>query len=114
MLLPRVLTAIVGIPVMLWLVHTGGVAFALFIAGVSTLCCYEYALVLKMGGRPVQPISTILLGGALGLCATLGGPIGLVLTAGTAAVTLVEMALPVHSLDRAALTVFGAVFAGWM
>lgn len=114
MLLPRVLTALVGIPLLLWIVHAGGLAFGVFVTGVSALCCYEYALVLRMGGRPVQPITTILLGAALAACAAFGGPIGRVLTAGIALVCLVEMSSGVHSMDRAALTVFGALFAGWM
>ena len=114
MLLPRVLTAIVGIPLLLYLVHAGGVAFSIFIIGVAALCCYEYALVLRLGGRPVQFVSTVVVGAALAACAALGGPLGLVLTAGVALIALVEMFSSVHSLDRAALTMFGAVFAGWM
>ncbi|OGR92672.1 MAG: hypothetical protein A2V88_16520 [Elusimicrobia bacterium RBG_16_66_12] len=113
-MLPRVLTALVGIPLLLWLVHAGGLAFGVFTTGVSALCCYEYALVLRLGGRPVQPILTILFGTALAACAAFGGPAGFVLTMGIALVTFVEMASSTHSLDRAALTVFGALFAGWM
>jgi len=114
MLLPRVLTALIGIPLLLWLMHAGGLAFGLFMTGVAALCCYEYALVLRMGGRPIQPISAILFGTALAACAAFGGPVGLVLTAGVALVSLVEMFCAEHSMDRAALTVFGALFAGWM
>lgn len=112
--MPRILTALIGIPLLLWLVHAGGLAFGVFVTGVCALCCYEYALVLKLGGRPVQPVSTILLGGALAACAAFGCPVGFVLTVGVALVTFVEMASDVHSMDRAALTVFGALFAGWM
>jgi phosphatidate cytidylyltransferase len=114
MLLPRVLTAVVGIPLLLYLVHAGGVAFGLFVVGVCALCCYEYAMVLRLGGRPVQWVPTVLFGAALAACAAFGGPLGLTLTAGVALVSLVEMAAGTHSLDRAALTVFGALFAGWM
>lgn len=114
MLLPRVLTAIVGIPLLLWLVHAGGLAFSILVAGIGLLCCYEYALILRLGGRPVQMVSTILLGGALSSCAALGGPLGMALALGTALVALVEVFSKVHSLERAALTLFGAVFAGWM
>ncbi|MEK7384591.1 MAG: phosphatidate cytidylyltransferase [Elusimicrobiota bacterium] len=114
MLLPRVLTALVGIPLLLWLVHAGGLAFGVFMTGVAALCCYEYALVLRLGGRPVQPILTILFGTALAACAAFGGPVGFALSVGIALVILVEMFSSVHSLDRAALTVFGALFAGWM
>ena len=82
MLLPRVLTALVGIPLLLYLVHAGGAAFSIFVAGISALCCYEYALVLRLGGRPVQFLPAVLFGGALAACAALGGPLGLVVTAG--------------------------------
>jgi phosphatidate cytidylyltransferase len=114
MLLPRVLTALVGIPLILYLVHAGGVAYGIFIAGISTLCCYEYALMLRLGGRPIQFVPTVALGAALAACASLGGPLPLVLAGGAALVIFVEMAAKTHSLDRVALTVFGALFAGWM
>lgn len=115
MLLPRVLTALVGIPLLLWLAHAGGLAFAAFTVGVSALCCYEYALMLRLGGRPVQWAATVLLGTALAACAALDLPVGPALAAGVAAVALLEMADPKgRSLDRAGLTLFGALFAGWM
>ena len=114
MLLPRVLTAVVGIPLMLYLVHAGGVAFSLFVTGIAALCCYEYAMMLRLGGRPVQFLTTVVLGGAFAACAALTVPLGLTLTAGVAVIALVEMFSPAHSLDRAALTLFGALFAGWM
>ena len=114
MLLPRALTALVGIPLVLWLVHAGGTAYSLFVIAVSALCCYEYALILRLGGRPVQPVPTVLLGAALAASAALGAPFGLTVAAGVSGVALVEMAARTHSLDRAALTLFGAFFAGWM
>ena len=114
MLLPRVLTAIVGIPLLLYLVHAGGAAFSVFTTGIAALCCYEYALVLRLGGRPVQFLTTVAVGSALAACAALAAPLGLVLTAGVALIAVVEMFSPVHSMDRAALTLFGALFAGWM
>lgn len=114
MLLPRVLTALVGIPLLLYLIHAGGLAFSVFITGIAALCCYEYALMLRMGGRPVHFILTVLLGAALAACAAFGGPLGLTLTAGIFLVAVVETFSAAHSMDRAALTLFGALFAGWM
>ncbi len=114
MLLPRILTALVGIPLMLYLVHAGGTAYGLFVTAISALCCYEYALMLCLGGRPVQLVMTVALGAALAACAALGGPLAFVLAGGAALVVLVEMFAPDHSLDRVALTLFGALFAGWM
>jgi phosphatidate cytidylyltransferase len=98
----------------LYLIHAGGTAFSIFIVGIAALCCYEYALMLRMGGRPVHFILTVLLGAGLAACAALGGPVGLVLTAGIFTVAVVETFSSSHSLDRAALTLFGALFAGWM
>ena len=114
MLLPRVLTALVGIPLMLYLVHAGGLAYGLFVTAICALCCYEYALMLRMGGRPVQFVATVALGAALAACAALGGPLQIVLAGGAALVVLLEMFTTEHSLDRVALTLFGALFAGWM
>jgi phosphatidate cytidylyltransferase len=114
MLLPRVLTALVGIPLLLYLVHNGGLAFALFVTGISALCCFEYAMMLRIGGRPVHSALTVLFGSALAACAAFGGPVGLVLSAGIFAVAVVETFSRTHSMDRAALTLFGALFAGWM
>ena len=114
MLLPRILTAIVGIPLLLYLVHHGGASFSLFTTGIAALCCYEYAMMLRIGGRPVHSVLTILLGAALAACAAFGGPLGLVLTAAIFLVAVVETFSREHSMDRAALTLFGALFAGWM
>ena len=114
MLLPRVLTALVGIPFLLYLIHAGGPAFSVFMTGIAALCCYEYALMLRMGGRPVHFVLTVLLGAALAACAAFGAPLGLTLTAGIFLVAVVETFSAAHSMDRAALTLFGALFAGWM
>lgn len=99
---------------MLYLVHAGGLAYGLFVTAISALCCYEYALMLRLGGRPVQFVPTVALGAATAACAALGGPLAPTLAAGVALVVLVEMAAKEHSLDRVALTLFGVLFAGWM
>lgn len=114
MLLPRVLTALVGIPLLLYLVHNGGLAFSVFVTGIAALCCYEYALMLRLGGRPVHFVLTVVLGAGLAACASFGGPLGLVLTAAVFVAAVVETFSKDHSMDRAALTLFGALFAGWM
>ncbi len=114
MLLPRVLTAIVGIPFLLYLIHAGGLCFSLFIVAVAALCLHEYGLILTLGGRPTQRVNAVVLGGALAACVALSGPVGLFLTAVIAVLMLREMLSREHSLDRVALTLFGALFLGWM
>jgi len=113
-LLPRVLTAAVGIPLLLYLVHAGGLAWAGFTAAVCILCVYEYGFILAAGGRPVQRWMLLWGGALLGLSVALGGPSQAVLTVVTAAFLLREMFSKVHSLERLCFTLFGALFLGWM
>jgi phosphatidate cytidylyltransferase len=114
MLLPRILTAVVGIPLLLFLVHWGGLAFALFTAAIAALILYEYGVMLLLGGKPAQRAMVMVTGAAMALCQAVNGPLGIVLAVSVAAVVLREMFDPATSLERAALTVFGAVFLGWM
>lgn len=120
MLLPRVLTAVVGIPFILYVVHLGGVPFMAFVVGAAVLALYEYAMVLYLGGRGVQRFLTVAGGGLVALCVALSPrmavPIGLVpisLTLVILAAILSELLRTRHSLDRAALTVLGTLFVGW-
>ena len=114
MLLPRVLTACVGIPLLLGLIHRGGLSFAVFVAGIAALSLYEYGVILEIGRRPVQRALVIVLGTALALCQAVGGPAAPAFALAVAVVMLREMAASPHSLDRLALTMLGIVLLGWM
>ncbi|HBL15365.1 MAG TPA: phosphatidate cytidylyltransferase [Elusimicrobia bacterium] len=120
MLLPRVLTAAVGIPVFLYLIELGGIPFIALSVGLAVLALHEYATVLHMGGRGVQRVLTVLAGALACLSVALSGRAfpgegltGLALTAIVASVVLRELLRKEHSLDRAALTLFGTFFIGW-
>jgi phosphatidate cytidylyltransferase len=123
MLLPRILTAIVGIPFFLYMIHLGKMPFLVFVLGLSVLALYEYALILWTGGRGVQRCWTVLGGALIMLAVALDGAgrqaspgIGLVDMALTLLVVVAmisELLRKEHSLDRAAVTVFGALFVGW-
>jgi phosphatidate cytidylyltransferase len=104
----------VGVPALLWLIHIGGLSFSIFVVVIAVLCLQEYAMILTLGGRAVQRINTVAVGAALAACVALGGPVGLLLTAAVALLMLREMVNRAHSLDRVALTLFGALFLGWM
>jgi len=54
MLLPRILTAIIGIPIMLWIIYAGGPAFAGFIFLIIAFSLYEYSALLKLGSKPLD------------------------------------------------------------
>ena len=49
MLLPRILTALIGLPVVLAAIHYGGIVYMVFVGCVILLCLYEYSLVLTSG-----------------------------------------------------------------
>jgi phosphatidate cytidylyltransferase len=114
MLLPRVLTAAVGIPLLLFVIHAGGLSFAVFMAGISALALYEYGVILQMGRRPVQRVVVVICGALLALLQALGGPAAPAAALIIVVVMLREMANKEHSLDRLSLTVFGIVLLGWM
>ncbi|HOW88725.1 MAG TPA: phosphatidate cytidylyltransferase [Elusimicrobiales bacterium] len=54
MLLPRVLTGLVGIPAVAFLIHLGSLPYTAFVFVIIALALYEYYLLMKMGGKPVQ------------------------------------------------------------
>jgi len=119
-LLPRVLTAIVGIPFFLYIIHLGGLPFASLIVGLAMLALHEYGTVLWLGGRGVQRGIVVIGGGAIAAAVSFGGSLPAVdalvpmtLSAVVFAAVLREVLRKEHSLDRAALTVFGALFIGW-
>ncbi len=114
MLLPRVLTAVVGIPLLLFVIHVGGISFVAFMAAVSALALYEYGVILEIGRRPCQRLVGLLAGTALGICQALGGPAEFAAAVMVIAVMIREMVSPQSSLERAARTLFGAMLLGWM
>ncbi|MCX5790949.1 MAG: phosphatidate cytidylyltransferase [Elusimicrobia bacterium] len=62
MLLPRVMTALFGIPAVVLLIRAGGPAYAVFVFAIIFLSLYEYATLMKMGSKPVQVPSLFLFG----------------------------------------------------
>jgi len=124
-LLPRILTALVGIPLVLALIHLGGVPYLVFCALLAALCAHEYALVLWAGGRGVHRALLPLLSGLLALAVGLSGPVAsdapapgvglnhFMVSVVVLAALLREVLRKEHSLDRAALTVMGTLFIGW-
>ncbi len=54
MLLPRILTAIVGIPFVLAVIHIGNLPYMFFIFTIIALSLYEYSVLMRLGEKPVQ------------------------------------------------------------
>ncbi|WP_428075551.1 phosphatidate cytidylyltransferase [Candidatus Avelusimicrobium luingense] len=72
MLLPRILTAVIGLPVILAAIHFGGIVYMVFVGCVILLCLYEYSLVLTMGKKPIHTLSLLLFGAIMATVAILG------------------------------------------
>ena len=118
MLLPRILSAVVLVPLVLFLVYLGGRPFALLVAIAAAWCVIEYARLMELGGfRPVWPMA---LAGAVGLAAApdlpgahLGGLALAATILGPGVYLLIEGAEPQRVLRDWASTVFGALLVGW-
>ena len=124
MLLPRILTAVIGVPLILAAIHFGGVVYMAFVAGIILLCLYEYGLVLRAGKKPVHFVSLMLFGALMGAVAILGRatipslelpdnlyPFSIsVVLCGT---LLIEVLTPRRSWDRVANTFVGIFLIPW-
>ena len=123
MLLPRILTAVVGIPLILFFIHLGSLPFLVFVLAVTALASYEYGAVLSTGGigvhRWLVVLSGLLLTTAVGVspasldAETAGRLPALALTLVLAMALLRELFRKEHSWERAANSVFGVIFIAW-
>jgi phosphatidate cytidylyltransferase len=52
MVLPRILTALVLVPLMVCVVWIGSLPFSIFIAGICFFCVWEFSLMAEEGGYP--------------------------------------------------------------
>lgn len=77
MVLPRVLTAIVLVPLVIAIFWFGSVPYLIFVTAISLLALWEYSSMAEEGGYPNQPVMA-LLGGLLVLLALYldGGSVG--------------------------------------
>ena len=123
MLLPRVLTAVIGIPVVAVLIHLGGLPYAAFVFTIIVLALYEYYILMKLGGKPVQGLT--LFGMGLVLPAALFFDHSALAQAGGdnfagSAVTLAVVAALVYEifsekkyLERIGFTLLGLFMISW-
>lgn len=124
MLLPRILTALVGIPLIVAAIHFGGIVYMAFVGCVILLCLYEYSLVLTAGKRPVHTISLMLWGCVMAAVALLGRthPEGLTLpdnlyplaiSTVLVGVLVCEVLTPKRSWERVCNTFMGVFLIPW-
>ena len=72
MLLPRILTALVGIPLVIAAIYFGGIFFMVFVFAIIMACLYEYGLVLLKAEKPVSRTG-LMIGGLLMTIAAVAG-----------------------------------------
>jgi len=123
MLLPRVLTAIVGIPLVVGAIHLGGLPYMAFVALVVALCLYEYGLILLTGGRKISFAPLFVFGFIAAFASVFCSfPAGanqpnnlLALSINVVVLGAVcwELFSPRRSLERLALTLLGVFFIPW-
>lgn len=123
MLLPRVLTALFGIPVVLLLIKAGGPAYAVFVFTIIALSLYEFATLMKLGGKPVQVptlyVFGLLLPAALYFdhysAAQSGGDnfTGFLLALTIVGTMTYELFSPKKYLERIGLTLLGIFMISW-
>ena len=73
MLLPRFLTALVGVPLVLLALWWGQIPFFILFLGITLLALYEYLDLADEAGWPVYKLSGLLLGGCLSVAVFLFG-----------------------------------------
>ncbi len=124
MILPRILTALVGIPLVIASIYYGGIFFMAFVAAITLLCLYEYGVILFTAKKPVNRVSLIIFGFLMMIAATVGT---LPVVEGSAAVYLpnffialtlfgvffVEILSKKRSLERVANTFLGVMLIPW-
>jgi phosphatidate cytidylyltransferase len=112
--LPRAATAVLLVPSLIGAIHLGGAVFSAMTVALAAVSNYEFGAMLTKGGRPVQRAFGIASGAAVALAPALGLPGAPVIAAVAAVSALIELFRADHSFERAALTVFGAVFFGYL
>ncbi|WP_428897975.1 phosphatidate cytidylyltransferase [Parelusimicrobium proximum] len=123
MLLPRIITALIGIPVVIAAIHFGGLVYMAFVGALILLCLYEYGLILKAGKKPVHMVSLVIFGIFMAVVAIIGRtniPLTLPDNLYPFAISLVifgvffvEVLTPNRSLERVAFTFFGVFLIPW-
>jgi len=123
MLLPRILTAVVGIPLVIYCIHLGGVVYTSLIAAVIILSLYEYWLVLWLGKKPIHKISliffgivamaTVILSNNPMLPGQIDNLVPMAISFIVMGVLVLEVITPSRSVERMAFTLLGIFLIAW-
>lgn len=123
MLLPRILTAIVGVPLVLAVIHIGNLPYMFFVFIIIAFSLYEYSVLMKLGGKPVQNSVLFIFGTLFPLAfifdsysKNMFGGNNFAICVFTAAFifsVIAEIFSSKKYLERIAFTLFGIVLISW-
>jgi phosphatidate cytidylyltransferase len=125
MLLPRLITAIIGVPVVLLAIYWGGIPFFILMAGVVFLATNEYFYLAKTGGYASQPIVGLVTGMVVFLSIFLNSTSFGVKMVNNGTPLIISIAfIPIFAreilkinrqkvIESIAITFFGAFFVPW-
>jgi len=123
MLLPRIITALIGVPLVIAAIHIGNIPYIVFVGCIIGLSLYEYSLILKTGNKPVNNISLIIFGLILAVVLIAGRlPVKSDLPSNLLPLTVsviilgtifLEIISKRKSFERLAFTFFGLFFIIW-
>lgn len=123
MLLPRILTALIGIPLVLAAIYFGGIFFMVLVFAIIMACLYEYGLVLLKAGKPVSRTGLIIFGILMTIAAMAGrlpdvvefpsNINGFFIALTLAGLFLFEMFSKKPSFERVANTFLGVMLIPW-
>jgi len=125
MILPRIITAVVGIPLVILAVYWGGIPFFLIMGGVVFMSLREYYILAGYGKYGFQPVVGTVCGMALFISMYLNGTrMGAVLENQGTAALISLMLIPIFltemfrssaekAVEKMSITFFGAFFIPW-
>lgn len=123
MLLPRILTAVIGIPLVMYCIYLGSVVYIVFVGAVILLCLYEYWLMIRLGKRPVHSFSLVIFGVIIAVSAVLSrnsliaghfdNLVGFAISFTILGVLTLEVITPHRSIERMAFTFLGVFLIPW-
>lgn len=123
MLLPRLITAFAGIPVIALVVHIGSIAYAAFVLIIISLSLYEYSVLMKLGLKKLQNETLFLFGVFIPVAffldnysvrsASVNNFAPLILSLAIISCCILELFLKTKSVERLSGTLFGIFFISW-
>ena len=114
MLWQRVVTAIVGIPILMALIYVGGWVMLIGLGILSTIMVREMSQMMRQARRTFFPVPAMMFSWSFFLAIKIGWPLGLLVASLlmiSAVITLWEA--DQHGLEGAVLTLWSALYLGW-